>query len=51
MIEALCDHLCEKPGLYLDEMVVFLWDEFQTMVTTSSIRKARVALVEKRLWS
>lgn len=23
----------EKPGLYLDEMVVFLWDEFQALVT------------------
>jgi hypothetical protein len=29
MIKALCDHLSEKPGLYLDEMAVFLWDEFQ----------------------
>lgn len=43
MIEALCDHLFEKPGLYLDEMAIFLWDEFQTMVTTSSIRRALVA--------
>ena len=43
MIEALCDYLCEKPGLYLDEMAVFLWDEFQTMVITSSIRRALVA--------
>ena len=34
MIEALCDHLFEKPGLYLDEMAVFLWDEFQTLITT-----------------
>lgn len=40
MFESLCDHLSEKPGLYLDEMVVFLWDEFQTLVTTSSIRRA-----------
>lgn len=43
MIKALCDHLFEKPGLYLDEMAVFLWDEFQTLVTTSSIRRALVA--------
>lgn len=28
MIKALCDHLSEKPGLYLDEMAVFLWEEF-----------------------
>ena len=43
MIEALCKRLSEKPGLYLDEMVVFLWDEFCTLVTTSSIRQALVA--------
>ena len=28
MLQALCDHLLEKPGLYVDEMVMFLWDEF-----------------------
>lgn len=43
MTEALCHHLLEKPGLYLDEMAVFLWDEFQTLVTVSSIRRALVA--------
>jgi hypothetical protein len=43
MIDALCDHLSEKPGLYFDEMAVFLWDEFHTMITTSSIRRALVA--------
>ena len=43
MLEALCDHLLEKPALYLDEMAVFLWDEFQTLVTTSSIRRALVS--------
>lgn len=32
MTEALCDHLLEKLGLYLNEMVVVLWDEFQTLV-------------------
>lgn len=36
-------HLSEKPGLYLDEMAVFLWDEFRTLVTTSSIRRALVS--------
>lgn len=25
MLEALCDHLLEKPGLYLDEMAIFLF--------------------------
>jgi hypothetical protein len=40
MLEALCDHLLEKPGLYLDEMVVFLWDEFGLPITDSSISRA-----------
>lgn len=39
-LEALCDHLLEKPSLYLDEMAVFLWDEFQTPAMTSSIKRA-----------
>jgi hypothetical protein len=39
----LCDHLSEKPGLYLDEMAVFMWDEFKTMITTSSITRALIA--------
>lgn len=40
MLDALCEHLLGKPGLYLDEMAVFLWDEFQTQVTKSSISRA-----------
>ena len=40
MLDALCEHLLEKPGLYLDEMVIFIWDEFRTLATTSSIRRA-----------
>lgn len=43
MIVALCDHPCEKPSLYLDEIAIIFWDEFQIMVTTSSIRRAIVA--------
>jgi transposase len=43
MLEALFDHLLEKPGLYLDEMVIFLWDEFQMIATTSSVRRALVS--------
>jgi hypothetical protein len=31
MVDALCDHLTEKPGLYLEEMAVFLWDEFNIL--------------------
>jgi hypothetical protein len=40
MLEALCDYLLEKPTLYLDEMAVFLWDEFDIHVTISSISRA-----------
>jgi hypothetical protein len=43
MLEALCDHLLEKPDLYLDEMAVFLWDKFGTHVITSSIRRALIS--------
>ncbi|GCB25593.1 hypothetical protein AAWM_08478 [Aspergillus awamori] len=40
MLEALCEYLLTKPDLYLDEMATILWDEFETVVTTSSIRRA-----------
>lgn len=40
MLQALCEHLLEKPELYQDEMVVFLWDEFGALVTTFSIGRA-----------
>lgn len=40
MLEALCDYLLVKPGLYVDEMVVFLWDEFSMQVTNSSLKRA-----------
>lgn len=40
MLQALRQHLLEKPGLYLDEMVVFLWDEFEIIVTAMSISRA-----------
>ena len=39
MLEALCDHLLEKPGLYLEEMAVFLWDDFEVYVSTHSISR------------
>lgn len=47
MIDALCDHLYEKPDLYLSEMAVFLWDEFEVQVTQSSIRRA----LSRKHWS
>lgn len=40
MIDALCGHLEEKPTLTLDEMVLFLWDEFEQMMSTSTISRA-----------
>ncbi|KAJ5142504.1 uncharacterized protein N7515_001291 [Penicillium bovifimosum] len=43
MLEALCDHLLEKPGLYLEEMTIFLWDEFRMLASISSIRRALVS--------
>lgn len=47
MLDALYDHLLEKPGLYLDEMAGFLWDEFNTHISTDSIRRA----LKKIKWS
>jgi transposase len=40
MLEALCDYLLENPTLYLDEMAIFLWDEFAIQATKSSISRA-----------
>lgn len=40
MLRALCDRLIEKPHMYQDEMVVFLWDEFNILVTTHNISRA-----------
>jgi hypothetical protein len=40
MLDALCERLLEKHGLYRDEMAVFLYDEFGILVTVSSISRA-----------
>jgi transposase len=40
MLDALCEHLLEKPGLCQDEMVLFLLDEFNIQVSTFSIGRA-----------
>lgn len=40
MLDALCDHLAEKPGLYVDEMAIFLWDEFNILPSSSSVKRA-----------
>ncbi len=39
-LDALCEYLLEKPGLYHDEMVLFVLDKFNTHVTASSIGRA-----------
>jgi transposase len=44
MLAALCDHLLEKPGLYRDEMAVFLYDEFDVLVSVSSIGRALASI-------
>jgi precorrin-6B methylase 1 len=40
MLDALCDHLAEKPGLYVEEMAIFLWDEFNILPSLSSVKRA-----------
>lgn len=37
MLEALCDRLLEKPGLYLHEMEILLLDEFDVSIPKSTI--------------
>jgi hypothetical protein len=44
MLDALCEYLLEKPGLYRDEMVLFLLDEFKTYVTPFSIGRALASI-------
>ncbi|KAJ5608659.1 hypothetical protein N7528_009226 [Penicillium herquei] len=40
MLDALCDHLAEKPSLYVEEMAIFLWDEFTVLPSQSSVKRA-----------
>lgn len=40
MLEALCNYLLKKHSLYLEEMAIFLWDEFNVQATKSSISHA-----------
>ncbi|KAI1523925.1 transposase [Pyrenophora tritici-repentis] len=39
VLEALREYLLEKPDQYLDEISVFLWDEFGTIIPTSTISR------------
>jgi hypothetical protein len=40
MLSALLEQLIEKPELYQDEMAIFLYDEFDALVTTPTISRA-----------
>jgi hypothetical protein len=48
MLEALCHHLLKKPSLYLDEMAIFPWDEFQMLAMSSSGGPSRLKVGPKR---
>jgi hypothetical protein len=39
MLDALREQLHKKPDRYLDEMAVLLWDEFGTLIPTSTISR------------
>jgi transposase len=39
MHEAMLDFLLSKPEQYLDELVVFIWDEFEVLVSTSTVSR------------
>jgi hypothetical protein len=40
MLQVLQGHLLERPELYLAEIAVFLWDEFDVLVSPSIISRA-----------
>lgn len=44
MLEALCEHLLEKTGLYQDKIVLFLLDEFKTLVMPFSIGRVLASI-------
>ena len=39
MLDALLHRLTEKPCLYVEEMMIFLWDEFDVLPSPSSIKR------------
>ena len=39
MLEALCDHHTGKPGFYLEEMALFLYDQFGISASSSSLKR------------
>jgi hypothetical protein len=52
MLDALKERLLEKPGMYQDEMVLFLYDEFEIIVNNSAVSRALVLIgwTKKATW-
>lgn len=40
MLDALREKLLEKPGMYQDEIVVFLYDESSVLLNASAVSRA-----------
>jgi hypothetical protein len=47
VLDTLCEHLIHKPGLYIGNMVTFLWKEFNIFPSHSSIQQA----LSRRGWN
>jgi transposase len=44
MLDALKERLIEKPGMYQDEMALFLYDEFEILVNNSAVSRALASI-------
>jgi transposase len=44
MLDALKERLLEKPGMYQDEMALFLYDEFEILVNNSAVSRALASI-------
>jgi len=44
ILDTLREYLLENPELYLDKMAVFLWDEFEVLVTTPTISRTLISI-------
>jgi hypothetical protein len=44
MLDALRERLIEKPDMYLDEMIVFLWDDFRILVSPLTVSRALASI-------
>ena len=50
MLDALCDHLAKKPGLYVEEVAILLWNYFNILPSSSSIKRdlSRASCIKER---